>query len=182
MTEKLFPDSETFTKDRPLKTTDEQNKAFITKIAKEIVKYQYSKDSVLMISEDLLLHVNFNAEGYDIAKRLEKEGTATYKINSQFIEYLEGLSWDKDEILKGNVKDWVKAHNILPKFEKGEQLTITTRLNHLITFAPARTVYITGIQSDVACYLVSENPKRKGGVIIPFERVETNCIISTAKA
>lgn len=178
MTEKLFPDSETFTKDRPLKITDEQKKAFLTQIAREIIKNRYSTDSLEEISEDMFNVVNFNDSGYEIAKDLDNDGQATYDIDSQFIEFLEGLSWRKDDILKGNVKAWVKAHNIRPSYNKGQQLTINIKLNHLKTFAAGEVVYINGVQPETATYLVDTDPKKNGGTVIPFERVETNCVIS----
>ncbi len=105
----LFPDSETLDNKRPKVITEKQNEEFLQEVASEIIEDGYSISDKSYIIEDLR-HINLNDTGFEIAKDIE-EGKAYYKIDSNFIEFLEDLSWKKSTILENNVKAWVKAHN-----------------------------------------------------------------------
>ena len=47
-------------------------------------------------------------------------------------------------------------------------------LNHKMPFG--MEIYVTGFQYDVACYLVYDDINHNGGYVIPYEKIESNCI------
>ena len=168
----LFSDSEVFQKERPKTVTNQQLENFYKKIAEEIKKNGYSTSDLEEIIEDLEDLHPFIDTGYEMAKKLEDNWNADYEIDSGFIEYLEGLEWKYRNLIEENVKTWVKAHNPKPKFKVGDQILIDHSLCYGNNLEKGKTAYITGIKEDTACYLVDQNPNRKGGTILEFEKVE----------
>jgi len=170
---KLFPDSETFTKERPLKITDEQLQNFYKKIATEITENGWSKSPIESIAQDLS-NVNLSqmVNGYEIAKELEQEGSYTFEMD--FLEYLDNLPYEKESIREMNVKDWVKAHNPQHKFSLGDKLEIKTMLNY--EKKAGEIIYINGFREDSAHYIVDKDKNRQGGTLITYEKLESNCI------
>lgn len=168
----LFPDSETYQKERPKTITEDQKAAFFLKAAKEIVKQGYSSNDPEDIASDLS-KLSMTDTGYEMAKELEDSGMdASYNIGSQFIEYLEIFSMDYFDVITGNVKDWVRAHNILPKYKFGDKLEIP---KNVILGIKGGIVYVTGIKKETAEYLIYEDPNHKGGFVLAFEKIELNC-------
>jgi len=171
--DKLFSDSETYTKVRPIKITAEQEQQFYKGLAEEIIDNKWSESDVEDIAEDiskLSLHDN----GYEIAKSLEgSRNKAYYEIDVEFCEFLDCISWKKGNILENNVKDWVKAHNPQPKFLHRQRLIVEKDLNREKKIGTI--VFVTGLAEERACYLIDENPEREGGTIIAYELVESNC-------
>ena len=168
---KLFDDKEIFVKERPVKLTDKQIKEMCAVIADEIISNAWSKSEKGDIIEDIDW-ISFNDSGYEIAKGLESNGDASYDIDTSFIEFLDGLTWTKGDILNNNVKDWVKAHDPESKYCLDSKLAINTPLNALMVTGE---IYVRGFQKELACYLVSYDPKEQGGSVIPYEKIESNC-------
>jgi len=168
----LFSDSETFTKVRPRGITAEQKTIFFRGIAKEIINDNYSESKEDVIFNDLL-NINLSYSGFDIAKSLESDGAGKYKCNSMFVEFLENLQWEVDEIIKQNHKDWVKAHNIKPKYSKGDKLFVNN--TQFKPFVQNEKVFINGIKEETGHYIVHQDPFKNGGYMIEFEIVELNC-------
>ncbi len=174
---KLFPDSETFTTVRPTKITAQQKALFIASCAQDIISNGFSKsplDSIIYDLTDIDL-----SDGYEAAKELEQYGQSSYNINSMFIEFLEGMDSEKDKLVRNNVKDWVKAHNITPKWEKGSQLTVNTPIYYFSSIGDI--VYITGVDKERAVYYIDKDRDKNGGYVIPFERIESNCALITVE-
>ena len=59
------------------------------------------------------------------------------------------------------------------KFNQGQKLVVETMLNH--EKKAGAIVYVTGFSREQACYLIDEDPKRNGGTVITYEKVEKNC-------
>ena len=172
---KLFSDSETFTKERPTKLTEKQFEQFFMDMASQIVGNGYSDDDPEFIVEDLK-GLSFSDSGYEMAKELEKWGSnAEYKIDSQFIEFLEDLYSKRQRRIGKNVKQWAEAHKPQPKFKKGDRLKIAESLSHLNK--AGQEIYITGVRMEDATYLVWPTSDHNGGYVYPFERIEASCSI-----
>jgi ribosomal protein L14 len=169
--QKLFSDTETFTKERPTKITESQKENLFKEIAQEIIDNDWSPDVIDSIKEDISDLFPFYDNGYEMAKRLEGfSSKAHYNIDTEFIEFLDGISYKTYTLLEDNVKQWVKAHNPQPKLRQGQKLIITKQLNH--QKKDGEIIYINGINTETACYYVDKDPNRKGGTVIAFEKVE----------
>lgn len=173
--EKLFDDTLFVQKERPTKITEQQEEKMYLDLAKDCIKQQFSSDDEETIAEDLK-ELSFCDSGYEKAKDLESNGNASYEIDGEFIDWLDCIDYKRSEILSENVKLWVKAHNPQRKFEKGTKLKIITTLNR--EKLAGEIVYITGIIEAEANYLVDKDENRKGGTVIPYEKVEFNCEVS----
>lgn len=172
----LFPPTEGVINKRPTEITAQQKQDFYKKVAQEIIKYQYSTDDEESIIEDIeQLEIRSWNSGFDLANDLKKDGTAQYEFSGDFINYLDDLMWEQGEILEENVKLWVLAHNPQPKFTLGQKLTIIKTLNH--EKQAGQIVYITGVKTETANYLVDKDAARQGGTVITYEKVEECCEI-----
>lgn len=170
---KLFNDNEVFQKDRPTNITKEQAQALYEKIADEIIKNGYSKaEEREFIIEDLS-DVSFNENGYEIAKKLEDNCSATYDFDEEFVSYLGGIYRDLDSIHNKNIQDWVEANGIKPKISKGQELMVEIDLNR--NKKKGAIVYVNGWDEKRAVYYIDEDPKQNGGTIIAYEVVEKRC-------
>ncbi len=161
-------------KERPTKITDQQEKEFYKRVAEEIIKNKWSTDDLGLVIEDVS-EISENEIGYEIAKDLEKSWKkANYKIDTQFIEFLDDFGYDKADILRENVKAWVAAHNPQPKYSVGQKLLIETTLNYYKK--KGLIVYVIGFSLEQACYLIHENMESSRGTVIAYEKVEANCL------
>lgn len=175
--EKLFNDSEVFTKERPTKLTEKQTYRFYSEMAKTVITEGFSEDDPEFIIKDLEA-LSFHDSGFEMAKELDGyTANAAYKIDSSFIEFLEGLTWERDRWVEKNVKEWVKAHNPTPKFKKGDNLIIINTLS--FNNKKGGEIYVTGIKEDTANYTVWDIPDHNGGYLYPFEKVDNNCELIT---
>jgi len=173
--EKLFSDKEVMSNIRPTKITEEQERELCIKFATEIIKSGWSSDDVEDIAKDLST-INPNHEGFEAAKSLEDySNEAYYSIDSEFVAYLDYFNHERGELLRKNIKDWVKAFDIKPKFSKGDELFIEKHLNFHIK--KDYTIFITGINYAEANYYLHENPNNNGGYVLKFEEVESSCKI-----
>jgi len=173
MTQKLFNDSEVYQKERPKNITKEQEDDFYQDMAEQIIDNHWSKSPIENIIHDLS-EVSISDSGYEIAKSLEGyRMKGSYDIDSSFIEFLEGLDYEKRLILRNNVKDWVKAHNPKPKFKKGDKLLVVESIFY--EMKKDSIIYITGNKEDEAVYYAHKNKDNNGGYILDYEEVENKC-------
>lgn len=166
----LFPDSETFIKERPKGLTQQQKDELLRGIAEEAVKYNYVDDDLDAIIEDLEEFYPFDGDAFDMAVDLRDRG---YEADSAFVEWLESLSMDYRKALDNNVRMWVAAHDVKPKFRVGDQLGVHERLNYKIPSGDV--VFVNGVQEDLGRYLIHQERKNGAGYVIDFEVVEKNC-------
>lgn len=167
--EKLFNDSETFTNVRPVKLTPEQFSDFVKEQAIQIKKDGFSRSDVEDIQEDLR-RIDFPDSGYETAKQLEQNGGANYRFDAMFIEHLECLQNDYETAIENNVKAWVKAHNIQPKYKTGSELKSLSRL--YFGCNANDPVFITGYDPKLAVYYLNQDRNGNGGVVLPYEKVD----------
>jgi hypothetical protein len=175
--EKLFDDTLFVQKERPTKITDQQEEKMYLDLAKDCVKQQFSSDDEETIAEDLK-ELSTNDSGFEKAKDLEDNGNASYKFDGNFIDWLDGIDYKRSDILKENVKLWVKAHNPQPKLEKGTKLKIVESLSYSKDLRKYCVVYVTGINMEQAYYTISDDKEKQGGYVLAFEKVESNCEVS----
>jgi len=175
--EKLFDDTLFVQKERPTKITDQQEEKMYLDLAKECIKYQYSSDDEETIAEDLK-ELSINDSGFEKAKDLEDNGNASYEFDGDFIDWLDGIDYKRSDILKENVKLWVKAHNPQPKLEKCTKLKIVESLSYSKDLRKDCVVYVTGINIEQAYYTISDDKEKQGGYVLAFEKVESNCEVS----
>lgn len=173
--EKLFNDSELFTKTRPTGLTAKQASDYYNEVAQEIIDNGWSESDVEDIAFDLSKIKDHN--GYENAKTLETDGDAYYDINSEFVEFLDSLLSNKQRLTEINIKAWVEAHDIKPIFEIGRQLQIIKTILSTTGFKKDVIVFITGHNLNLGCYLVNTENKKGSGVRLPYEIMEQNCIL-----
>ena len=129
--EKLFDDSETFQKERPTKITEQQENEVYSKLAKEIIKNGWCVDET---EEDIiydLKDLSMNDTGFEMAKHLEGYNMkCNYEIDTDFIYWLDDFEYRFRKVLEQNVRDWVKAINPKPLFEKGQKLIVKEFINY----------------------------------------------------
>lgn len=171
--EKLFDDTLLVQKERPTRITKQQETELFLKLANEIIDQQYSDDDAETIAEDLA-ELSMHDSGFEMAKDLEG-ANASYEFTGDFIDFLDNISHERGNVLKENVKLWVKAHNPQPKLEKGDQLKISEPLSRTPDLKKDAVVYITGINMEQAYYTISADPDQKGGYVLAFEKVECQC-------
>ncbi len=171
--EKLFEDSETYTVHRPKKITDEQRANYYEEIAQEIIDSGWSNSDISVIISDLA-KIGENDNGYEAAKQLESHYCrGSYHISSMMVEFLDCFNDGLEDILRENVADWVKAHNIQPKLKKQTLLKITKTINrHTPELLEGSEIYITGYNEKQAYYSVSPDPNKNGGYCVDYEIVE----------
>ena len=170
--EKLFNDSELFQKERPKKITEEQEKKIYKELAQEILDNGWCKDDIEDIVSDLK-KLSKNDSGYEMAKDLEGYNmNCSYDIDTDFIYWLDDFDYQFRKELEKNIKDWVQAHDIKPKFEKGTKLLITEYLCY--KKGKGLIVYVNGF-TDYGCYLIDEDFNRNGGTVLAYELVESCC-------
>lgn len=172
----LFPDSETFQKERPTTITEQQRQDYYRKVAQEIIDNGWSQYDIDSVIEDVS-NMSHHDSGYELAKWLEEfDRSASYEIDTPFIEFLDDFGWGIAEIVLENVQAWVVETNPQPKYQKGQKLLIETALDY--EHKKGLNVYVTGFSSQKnACYLIDEDPNRNGGTIIPYEKVESRCSV-----
>jgi hypothetical protein len=172
--EKLFDDTLLIQKERPTQITKQQEEKMFVDLAKECIKYQYSSDDEEAVAEDLK-KLSRNDNGFEKAKDLDDNGNASYEFDGDFIYWLGGMDYKRSDILKENVKLWVKAHNPQPKLEKGTKLNIVESLSYSKYLRKDCVVYVTGINMEQAYYTISDDKEKQGGYVFAFEKVESNC-------
>jgi formate dehydrogenase maturation protein FdhE len=172
--ETLFNESEIFQKKRPSKLTGKQERDFYLEMAKEVIENNWSSDDEDTIATDLS-DLSLSDNGYEMAKDLESyTGIAEYSIDVDFCKWLDNLFHEYKERMQLNVKEWVKSHKITPKYSIGDQLKVLSKLNRVINVNDI--IFVAGIHDKEAEYVVNFDINHKGGTIIDFELIESNCI------
>ena len=170
--EKLIKDSETFQKERPLTITNEQRNEVLKEVANDIIQWQLSKSSLEQIIADLDEVYSGSESGFEMAKELE-DGYHTfghYEVNSQLVELLESIDSLVDDFKRKNIQEWVKAHNIKPKFKIGDGFVLKNSPSY--GFNIGEKVFITMLNSENAYYCINKVENRNGGRVIVFEKLE----------
>lgn len=173
----LFPEKEMFVKERPLKLPKVKEDEFLLKMAKEIIESNWTKYSPEPeeVAKDLEEIMSYDS-GFEAAKRLEDYGDCSYNFQTDFIEFLEQLDYERRNALDELVKEWVKIHEIKPMFQKGIKLIVNIDIGHI--YKLGQIIYITGIKEETACYLLWDDINHNGGYAVAFERVENSCAIT----
>lgn len=165
MEQNLFKDSEMFMKKRPNFVTEQQKEDFYKRIAQEIIDNGWGDASVEDIIRDLK-SISLHDSGYEIAKNLEYNNCFGYEIDTEFIEYLDGLCWEYDNLKRQNVVAWVKATSPKSKFKVGDRLIYKDK-----------EVLVYGLHEETAEYIINNDMKVKGGRLIPYEEIDnTSCV------
>ena len=174
----LFKDSETFIKERPTKLSEKQEAEIWQKLAKEVVDNGWSDDDIDTIIEDLQ-NLSMYDSGYEMAKDLEGfSSNGNYDIDTSFIEWLDMLDSDFDDARRENVKRWVKAHDIKPKYEKGTQLVVKERFTRSPELQVGKVIFVNGYYENEAKYCVSNEKDSKRNILIVYENIERCCAAS----
>lgn len=174
----LFPDSETFVKERPTKLSEKQETEIWQKLAKEVIDNGWSDDDIDTIIEDLQ-NLSMSDSGYEMAKDLEGfRANGSYDIDTSFIEWLDMLYSDFSDANRENVKRWVKAHNIKPKYEIGTQLVVKEHFTRSPELQVGKVIYVNGYYENEAKYCVSNEKESRQNVVIIYEDIERCCIVS----
>lgn len=178
METQLFNDSEVFTKQRPKKLTEKQENEIWKKLAEEIIDNRWSDDDAEDIIHDLK-HLSKHDTGYEMAKDLEGyTAKASYSIDTSFIEWLDCLSHDFDDAKRENVRKWVEAHNIQPKYNVGTVLTVKENFARNPELQVGSTIFINTIYKDEARYGVYHIKGSTRNVVIDYEDIERCCVVS----
>jgi len=173
--ERLFSDSEVFKKGRPNTITNEQKKQLIRSIANDILSYDYSKSDIDEIEDDMDMIFPFNQTGFELAKELDSYlANAEYDFTIDFIDFLGHLSFRVDDVKEENVKLWVKAHDIKPKFEDKSKLRVKDSMIGT-RFREGDEIFINYHYPETAVYVVDKDPDKKGGTLIAYEKIELYC-------
>lgn len=174
----LFKDSETFIKERPTKLSEKQEAEIWQKLAKEVVDNGWSGDDIDTIIEDLQNLSRYDS-GYEMAKDLECFiSNGNYDIDTSFIEWLDMLDSDFDDARRENVKRWVKAHSIKPKYEIGTQLVVKEHFTRSPELQVGKVIFVNGFYENEAKYCVSNEKDSKQNILIVYEDIERCCAAS----
>jgi hypothetical protein len=174
----LFKDSEIFIKERPTKLSEKQETEIWQKLAKEVIDNGWSDDDIKTIIEDLQ-GLSMSDSGYEMAKDLEGfRSNGHYDIDTAFIEWLDMLDRDFYYARYENVKQWVKAHDIKPKYEIGTQLIVKEHFTRSQELQVGKVIFINGYYEKEAKYCVSNEKDSKRNVVIIYENIERCCVVS----
>lgn len=172
---KLFNDSEVFVKERPTKLSKERKDEIYKTLAKEIIHNGWSDDDVDSIVEDLEGLYRWDS-GYEKAKTLESYSSkASYEIETSFIEWLDSFEIEFEMAIQENVKLWVKAHNIKPKFQIGTKLIVRQEFSRNVELQVEKEIYVNGYHEELAMYKVYPERESNSNILINYELVENNC-------
>ena len=171
----IFNEKDTFQKERPKGITDLQRQNLIKKLAGEIIDNGWSDSKIEVIITDLDSLSAWGA-GFKLAKELDSNAPACrYRIDADFIEWLDDFGIGFTEIKFQNLKAWVSAHNVKPKFAKGQKLKIKNKIPFFSGFFD--TIYINSIDRKHALYYVGAALGNYLNAAYDFEDIENNCEI-----
>lgn len=195
-----FMDSETFTAKRPEGLTKKQRDAVLISLAQEIVEngwvdedyLNYDEDDYEDCDDDIedgnpygiysdivedLESISTTGNGYEMAKSLENNKNCCYDIDADFVSWLEDFEYNFIRAKHENIKAWVAAHGIKPKYPVGSVFTTTKDIHK--NLPAGTTLYINSIYSEYAQYCVWSERDSKRNVLVNFEDLENSiCIIS----
>ena len=166
---KLFKDSETFQKERPLSITKSQELEVFSEVAEYIIEWNLSRNSKKQIAKDLQEYHISNSESIETANEL-RENCSGYTYNSNLLEQIELIDILISEKKYENIKQWVEAHNIKPKYKIGDSFKLKKTVSY--GYSNIDTIYITCIYEERASYAISLDKNKRGGTLVSYERLE----------
>lgn len=147
-------------------------------LSKEVIDNGWSDDDIDTIIEDLQ-NLSMSDSGYEMAKDLEGfSSNGNYDIDTSFIEWLDMLDSDFDDARRENVKRWVKAHDIKPKYKIGTQLVVKEHFSRSTELQVGKIIFVNGFYENEAKYCVSNEKDSKRNVLIIYENIERCCAAS----
>lgn len=169
----LFQDSEVFVRERPTKPTEKQTEDFYRETAQEIIECGWSNSKIERIIIDLEDLSPFFDSGYELAKKLEGLGmNGSYKVDMEFLDFLDGLHSDYSELLSENIKQWVNAIKPMPERKVGDKIKLTYPIFRTPDYSEGQEFFITGIDEKEARYVIHKEKDSTGGTLIPYEKLE----------
>lgn len=166
--ETLFNMDETFQKERPTKITKKQREEIYDSIAQKIVDNGWAEDIHGAVEE--LKQVNFNDNGYEIAKKLENE--CGWSIDVEMVDFLDCLASVERDIKDKNIDEWVKCTKPVLKYPIGTKLNIVSVFTR--SYKVGDIVYVNAIYDKSAQYGISLTNDSKTNTMIDFEVLELN--------
>lgn len=115
-----------------------------------------------------VLEFNSNSNGYELAKEFEDEG---FSSDSELVDILDGVWYEKHKIIEKAVKDWVSINNLKLEYEVGDKVIAKF---HKSQGGDIECEVVQLYPETMQYGLWHENhssPKGKGHVIVEFERV-----------
>lgn len=149
----MFDDSQTFTKKRPGKLTEEQEYDFFYRLAQEVSKNGWSDMEVDDIAKDLQ-ELSTSDSGFEMAKTLDNTTNCDYDFKGDFIDWLDNIHYRLKKAIEENVKKWVQDNNIKPKWEVRTKLLIKQTLSTNYMLSKNTVIFITSINEELAQYRV----------------------------
>lgn len=172
----IFNNGEGVVDERPTKLNDTEISEINIKVAKDIIREFDLHDGGDMdtLLEEVLEDVenmDFNCDGYEIAKEFEDLG---YEINARAVEYLDSVYVDYDNALRDKVKRWVKIKNLLPVCEIGTKFVPTNKLKRQLAGRrfQKECYYIVGYNRAEGKYILNEDKNSEFGSVLTYEFVE----------
>ncbi len=149
------------------------NDDVLLKLSKNIGKeiHDWCKDGMTLqccISDcKKILKTHSNKGGYDIAKEFEYAG---YSADSQLVEILDMVTYERDNLVDAEVAKWVIKYSIEPSLPVGSFITFKNGFKQ-------STGEITGYKKKIAAYLVCselEGMPKNGStrVVLSYEKAE----------
>lgn len=180
----LFSEKEMFTRLRPTKATEAQKKNFFKEKAQEIVESGWSNSDADDIESDLYKIFPFAESGYELAKRLERTAMkADYDIDGEFVSWLDSLNSDYRDIIRENVKMWVKIIEPKPLYEVGDKIVLTETLRGVKGLMAGKEFYIVSLIKSEAKYVIHYDKAKTEGSAFAYEILELSSkkIINTER-
>jgi hypothetical protein len=109
-----------------------------------------------------LADVNLNANGFEIAKELDRY-SRIYGIDADLVEILDGASSHHWSAHRSAIKAWVAADDVRPTFSVGDRIDTRHGVGRINRIDEEIAVYLFAPDSDAADYGSS------GGIHIPYE-------------
>lgn len=175
--DELFSDSDTFIKERPTKLSEKHKKKLYRELAQEIIDNRWSYEDVSIIAKDLK-ELSLSDSGYEKAKHLEKWCRGRYKVDMEFVNWLDSISTEFDMAKHTLAKRWVKAHNIQPLYAVGAMLCIQSLLFVFKEdgYRIGNIIYVNGYRMEEGLYCVSPNLGDTTNMLFTYEKIEECCI------
>lgn len=150
---------------RPLQDSEEVRKRAVNRILPKILAWNQGHFDEEKIQEDFLhiLRYTYDFDGYALAKRLDE--SRGWTPDSHLVEVLDNFAFDVLEAYEEIVREWVRAHDLQLSLKVGDP--VSCKVNNL----PCEGV-VTGLNPDMAVYLVQVAAKNGSTYLLPFEQVQ----------
>jgi len=101
---------------------DEMKKELAKIVGKQVHEWCKQDDTPLedcIETAEKILEYHSNDNGYELAKEFEDEG---YSPDSELVEILDSVSYDKSEVQKTFIKKWVADNNLKLELVEGQKV------------------------------------------------------------